>query len=82
MAWGQYANARARHRDRTSDQLEAHAGFRLLHAAFAPRVGDQVVLDRLARPPGGERLVNASRAVHDPLSCCLDLTSGEMPDLR
>ena len=44
MAWGQYANARARHRDRTSDRLEARAGFRLLHAAFAPRVGDQVVL--------------------------------------
>ena len=29
------------------------------------------------RPPG----VNASRAVHDPLSCCLDLPSGEMLDL-
>ena len=29
-------------------------------------------------PPG----VNASRAVHDPLSCCLDLPSGEMLDLR
>ena len=26
--------------------------------------------------------VNASRAVDDPLSCCLDLPSGEMPDLR
>jgi hypothetical protein len=33
-------------------------------------------------PPGGERHVNASRAVHDPLSCRLDLPSGEMPDLR
>ena len=29
-------------------------------------------------PPG----VNASRAVHDPLSCRLDLPSGEMLDLR
>ena len=36
----------------------------------------------LARPPGGERHINASRAGHDPLSCFLDLPSGEMPDLR
>ena len=47
-----------------------------------PRVGHQVVVARLALPPGGERHVNASRAVHDPLSCRLDLPSGEMPDLR
>ena len=26
--------------------------------------------------------LKASRAVHDPLSCCLDMTSGEMLDLR
>ena len=47
-----------------------------------PRVGHQVVVARLALPPGGERHVNASRAVHDPLSWRLDLPSGEMPDLR
>ena len=29
-------------------------------------------------PPG----VDASRVVHDPLSCCLDLPGGEMLDLR
>jgi predicted protein tyrosine phosphatase len=28
------------------------------------------------------RRVNASRAVHDPSSCCLDLPGREMPDLR
>jgi hypothetical protein len=37
---------------------------------------------RCGERPGGERRVNASRAVHDPLSCCLDLSSGERPDLR
>ena len=26
--------------------------------------------------------VDASRAIHDPLSCCLDLPGGEMLDLR
>jgi hypothetical protein len=58
-------------------------GFRLLYAAFATHVlVTKVVVDRLARPAGGERHVNVSRAVHDPLSCRLDLRSGEMPDLR
>jgi uncharacterized protein YegP (UPF0339 family) len=32
--------------------------------------------------PGRERRVNPSRAVQDPLSCCLGLPSGEMLDLR
>jgi hypothetical protein len=41
-------------------------------------------LGSAALPPraGPGRIVNASRAVDDPLSCCLDLRSGEMLDLR
>ena len=39
--------------------------------------------ERIAADLDSHRLgINASRAVDDPLSCCLDLPSGEMLDLR